>query len=89
MSQFSSNSFPCFISFRWQVIYLVVFLSLSIIELKFLFNCLNSSSASILGTLTSNAPLLIASDAPIKFIIGFVNLEAKVIAIEVDKNNKK
>ena len=29
------------------------------------------------------------SDAPIKFIIGLVNLDAKVIAIEVDKNNNK
>ena len=27
------------------------------------------------------------SDAPIKLTIGFVNLEANVIAIEVDKNN--
>ena len=62
-------------------------LSLSIIELKFLFNCLNSSSVSSSGTLTSNAPLLIESDAPIKFMIGFVSFDAKVIAIEVDKNN--
>ena len=57
-------------------------------QLKFiLFNCLNSSSVSKSGTLTSKAPLLIESEAPIKFTIGFVNLEAKVIAIEVDKNN--
>ena len=42
-----------------------------------------------LETFTSKAPLLIESDAPIKFIIGFVNLDAKVIAIEVDKNNKR
>ena len=31
--------------------------------------------------------MLIESDALIKFIIGFVSLEANVIAIEVDKNN--
>ena len=30
--------------------------------------------------------MLIASDAPIKFTIGLVSLEAKEIAIEVDKN---
>ena len=29
------------------------------------------------------------SDALIKLIIGFVNLDANVIAIEVDKNNKE
>ena len=29
------------------------------------------------------------SDALVKFIIVFVNLEANVIAIEVDKNNNK
>ena len=63
--------------------------SLSIIELKFWFNNLNSSSVSSSGTLTSSAPLLIECDAPIKLIIGFVILEAKVIAIEVDKNNNK
>ena len=56
--------------------------------LKFLFNSLSSSSVSNSGTFTSNAPLLIESEAPIKLIIGFVNLEANVIAIEVDKNNK-
>ena len=33
--------------------------------------------------------MLIESEAPIKFIIGLVNLEAKVIAIEVDKNKSK
>ena len=38
---------------------------------------------------TSNAPLLIASDALIKLTIGFVNLDAKTIAIAVDKNNNK
>jgi hypothetical protein len=64
-------------------------LSLSIIELKFLFNCLNSSSASKSSTFTSNAPLLIESDALIKLMIGFVSLEAKEIAIAVDKNNNK
>ena len=41
------------------------------------------------GTLTSRAPLLIESDAPIKLTIGFVSLEAKIIASEVDKNNNK
>ena len=29
------------------------------------------------------------SEAPIKLIIGLVNLDAKVIAIDVDKNNNK
>ena len=29
------------------------------------------------------------SEAPIRFTIGFVNLEAKVIAIEVDKKATK
>ena len=33
----------------------------------------------------SKVPLLIASDAPIRLIIGFVNLDANVIAIDVDK----
>ena len=37
--------------------------------------------------MTSSAPLLIAFEAPIKLMIGFVNREAKVMAIEVDKNN--
>ena len=60
--------------------------NLSIIELKFLFNCLNSSSVSSSGTFTSKAPLLIESDAPIKLMIGLVSLDAKVIAIDVDKN---
>ena len=41
------------------------------------------------GTFTSKAPLLIESEALIKFIIGFVSLDAKVIAIEVDKNNNR
>ena len=41
------------------------------------------------GTFTSNAPLLIESDAPIKLIIGLVNLEANVMAIDVDKNKSK
>ena len=63
------------------------FFNLSIMELKLLFNCLNSSSVSIFATFTSNAPLLIASDALIKLIIGLVNLDANVIAIDVDKNN--
>ena len=57
-------------------------------ELKFLLSCLNSSSVSSSGTLTSKAPLLIESDAPIKLTIGLVNLEANVIAIEVDKNKR-
>ena len=61
----------------------------AIIELKLEFSCLNSSSASICGTLTSKAPLLIAFDAPIKLIIGLVNLEAKLIAIEVERNSNK
>ena len=52
-----------------------------------MFNCLNSSSDSIFGTLTSKAPLLIASDAPIKLMMGLVSLDAKVMAIDVDKNN--
>jgi len=64
-------------------------LSRSIIRLKFWLSCLNSSSVSSSGTLTSNAPLLIESEAPIRLIIGFVNLDAKVIAIDVDKNNNK
>ena len=57
--------------------------------LKFLFNFINSSSVSISGTLLSNTPLLIFSEAEIKLTIGFVNLLAKVIAIIVDTNNNK
>ena len=37
----------------------------------------------------ANVPLLMESDALIRFTIGLVSLDAKVIAIEVDKNNKR
>ena len=67
----------------------MLFFNFVSLGLKFLFNSLNSSSPSSSGTLTSNVPLLIESEAPIKFIIGFVSLEAKVIAIEVERNNNK
>ena len=64
------------------------FFSLSIIKLKLLFNNF------YLHLLGYQVPLYLkhlayASDAPIRFTIGFVNLEAKVIAIDVDKNNNK
>ena len=40
-------------------------------------------------TFVSSTPLLIESDALIKLIIGFVNLDAKEIATAVDKNNNR
>ena len=72
------------IKVTFAIIYIIV-----VTLLKFLLRSLSSSSVSSSGTFTSNAPLLIESDALIKFMIGFVSLEAKVIAIEVDKNNNK
>ena len=57
--------------------------------LKFLLSLENSSSVSDSGTLLSKNPLLILSDAVIKFIIGLVSLSAKAIAtiVEINKSN--
>ena len=55
----------------WLIVKMLLVLSLTFYHF-FLFNCLNSSSVSNSGTFTSNAPLLIESEAPIRFIIGFV-----------------
>ena len=41
------------------------------------------------GTFASSSPLLMFSDALIKFIIGFVSLLANVIATAVDRNSNK
>ena len=57
--------------------------------LKFLFNIINSLSASISGTLEFKIPLLIFSEALIKLIIGFVSLSAKEIATIIEINKSK
>ena len=42
-----------------------------------------------MGTLVFNSPLLIFSEALIRFIIGLVNLVAKEMATAIDKNSNK
>ena len=41
------------------------------------------------GTLAFKSPALIFSEAPIKFIIGIVSLEAKLIEIIIARNKNK
>ena len=52
--------------------------------LKFKFNFLISSSASIFGTFAFSSPLLMFSDALIRLIMGLVSLLAKDMATAVD-----
>ena len=57
--------------------------------MKFLFSVAISSSDSIMGTLVSKFPLLMSIDASIKLDIGLKNLDANLIATEIERNNNK
>ena len=65
------------------------YLSLSIIRLKFLFNNSISLSALTSGTLVSNLPSPILADAVIKLFIEIKNLDENLIAIVIERNNKR